>query len=181
MCSSQQGASYMLQRAMCHSLPEVLLPFQTRLWTSSACKKHLLKATFSASLLLFHPSNQLQLCVWNWSLNYRPKRWEYLCLYISSAPHIAASHKPSGAVQWDSVPLLPRKCQCGAAPTFTIRLRCSSDWLKFLPISKMLIVPSSQRLIQVWYSSRSGSLSQNVLKTSQTVSWHTEGTRKVWC
>lgn len=72
-------------------------------------------------------------------------------------------------------------CQAVAAPTFMIRLRCSSDWLKLVPISKMLIMPSSHRLIHVLYSSRSGSLSQNVLKTSQTVSWHTTGTKKVWC
>lgn len=58
--------------------------------------------------------------------------------------------------------------------TLWIRLLCSSDLLKKLPMSLTLTEPSMQRPTQSWYSSRSGSRSQKILKASHTVSWHTE-------
>lgn len=62
----------------------------------------------------------------------------------------------------------------GREPTLLMRLLCSSDWLKKLPISLILTDPSMQRVTQAWYWSRSGSWSQKILKASHTVSWHTE-------
>lgn len=177
MCSWQQEGCYTLWRLTCHSLPHVMLPLQTagldiiHLLGTSPIEDNILftmvafSSMKSATTLVLELISALQI-----------QELGYSRLSTFRCPHVTACHMPSCTLLF-----LTRKPQPRAAPTFTIRLRCSSDWLKFVPISKILIAPSSQRFIQVWYSSRSGSLSQNVLKTSQTVSWHTEGTRKVWC
>lgn len=177
MCSWQQEGCYTPWRIKCHSLPHVMLPLQTggldiiHLLGTSPIEDNIFftmvafSSMKSATTLVLELISALQI-----------QELGYSCLSTFRGPRVTACHMPSCTLLF-----LTRKHQPGAAPTFTIRLRCSSDWLKFVPISKILIAPSSQRFIQVWYSSRSGSLSQNVLKTSQTVSWHTEGTRKVWC
>lgn len=76
-CSSEQEGCYMPQGAMCHSLPHVMLLFQTRgldiIYSSGT---YLLKTMFSSSSLLYPPSDQLQLWFWNWPQDYGSKSWD---------------------------------------------------------------------------------------------------------